>query len=304
MPDTADSPESRATHLIHDLQWAVNSREPCRRADQRLWRDNSDWFREWIATGAGLSADRAQHLWHLRQGRLGHYFEGLWQHYIEASPDWVPLLSHWPIRAPLSSEKGQRTLGEIDLIIANDTDVVHLELAVKFYLRLNRLPDIRTESTAPVDDQWVGPGLADTLGRKLRHVRQRQLPLSHHPDVRARLPRAITHRQFLMKGRFFEPADPAQPEAIPQWLTAAQWRQSEMMGTGTIHRVHRGDWLTASAGGVDCTEELAGPHWVPERPMLSLWRRAPSSEPVWRMIVPDTWPERAQRFLSEVVRHG
>ena len=66
----------------------------------------------------------------------------------------------------------ERTLGELDLIYQNSnaSEVVHLELAIKFYL-LNKGGTQLTD--------FVGPAGHDRLDLKWDRLRQHQLPLSH-----------------------------------------------------------------------------------------------------------------------------
>jgi hypothetical protein len=59
---------------------------------------------------------------------------------------------------------------EVDLLQRIEPDsLIHWEIAVKFYLALDPVG-----SPDPV--RWVGPGLRDTLGSKMRRIRERQLP--------------------------------------------------------------------------------------------------------------------------------
>jgi hypothetical protein len=64
-------------------------------------------------------------------------------------------------------QSAKRTLGELDYLIRDGDEVVHLEVAVKFYLSV----------TAGDHEYWVGPALRDRLDLKVRKLRERQLPI-------------------------------------------------------------------------------------------------------------------------------
>ncbi|MEE4660883.1 MAG: DUF1853 family protein [Halieaceae bacterium] len=103
------------------------------------------------------------------QGRLGLYYERLWQYLLHTDPD-VELIGHnIPVR-----DSG-RTVGEFDCLYRclRTGKVIHLELAVKFYLGVK------------AQDAWLGPSVRDRLDRKLEHLITRQIQLSKHPAARA-----------------------------------------------------------------------------------------------------------------------
>jgi hypothetical protein len=52
-------------------------------------------------------------------------------------------------------------------------------------------------------DYFVGPNLADTLGRKMRKILDRQLALGEHPAAQALLPEPLSAAQALVKGWLF-----------------------------------------------------------------------------------------------------
>lgn len=66
----------------------------------------------------------------------------------------------------------KETLGELDYIVQNLTtkEVVHIELACKFYLYDN---DITTTE----ESKWIGPNRKDSLYDKLEKIKSKQFPL-------------------------------------------------------------------------------------------------------------------------------
>ncbi len=67
---------------------------------------------------------------------------------------------------------GKRTIGELDFIIQEKetTDIIHLELAYKFYLLDSHISSTEKEN-------WIGPNRKDTLVEKLVKLKTKQFPL-------------------------------------------------------------------------------------------------------------------------------
>jgi hypothetical protein len=95
------------------------------------------------------------------------------------------------------------TIGEFDFLLdAGPDGVEHIEFATKFYL-------LQSGVHGDIDasfDSFVGPNLADSLGRKMRKVFDRQLQLGAHPAAQPLLPRPVTAARALVKGWLFYPA--------------------------------------------------------------------------------------------------
>lgn len=283
MTEPADSLNS----LQHDLRWAINSQEPTHLPAVLPWHDESDWFAHWLRTRCDQGADELR-LISLRTGRLGKYFEALWAAYFEAHPDWQIRLSHQPVYHQ------KRTLGELDFVVShNDGPLLHLELAVKFYLLAGEANNLA---------HWVGPNLKDSLGRKYQHLTQHQLKIGQHQDVSAMLGRAPDDHKAIIKGRFFVPASHDLPPDIPQWLT----RQDALTGSGgvSVRPLSRQQWLTGGS---------TRPWWPLEawlaimgndfQPMMVCWAAPGQNTWYWRFIVPDTWPQQARAFIEDAAHH-
>jgi hypothetical protein len=95
------------------------------------------------------------------------------------------------------------TVGEFDFLLDDGAGgAEHIEFATKFYL----LQEGVHGRLAGSFDAFVGPNLADSLGRKMRKVFDHQLALGAHPAAQAVLPRPVTSARALVKGWLFYPA--------------------------------------------------------------------------------------------------
>lgn len=166
---------------VRDLAWALLS--PPLLAGGRLplrhplaastWRQNPQQLADWLLRQerepAALLAQLAN-----GSGRLGRYYERLWQFALQAAPDVELLAANLPVR------QGGHTLGELDLLLRDAEGVHHLELAIKLYLGPER-------GAGEDADNWQGPSSDDRLGAKLEHLSRHQLPLSGSPAARSTL---------------------------------------------------------------------------------------------------------------------
>ncbi|MFL6672966.1 MAG: DUF1853 family protein [Massilia sp.] len=123
--------------------------------------------------------------------RLGLYAEKLMAFYFQEHGQ---LVAHgMQVRANRND-----TVGEFDFLLDAGPDAVeHIEFATKFYLLEG--------DAANQLDSLVGPNLADTLGKKLRKIFERQLELAAHPAAQAILPRPVARARALVKGWLFYP---------------------------------------------------------------------------------------------------
>lgn len=68
------------------------------------------------------------------------------------------------------------TIGEIDFILKNqENELIHLELVYKFYLYDHAYKNEL--------HRWIGPNRKDALYKKLAKLKEKQLPLLHHPTT-------------------------------------------------------------------------------------------------------------------------
>lgn len=123
--------------------------------------------------------------------RLGHRFERCVSTWFHHHPEWAIEAANHVVQL------GKRTAGEIDLLVERAGEVLHLELAVKFYL---------STSGSAQWDTWVGVDPVDRLDVKLDKFKT-QLALSAQPEIAAHLNQFgwdVHQRGAWMKGWFFE----------------------------------------------------------------------------------------------------
>ena len=104
--------------------------------------------------------------------RLGHKVEYFLNHFLSIECGNDLLLKNTQISA-----SPQETLGEIDAIIKVKEDIFHLEYSYKFYL-------FDGKSKEPFVNRWIGPNKKDSLNRKLKKLKENQLPLLYHKKTR------------------------------------------------------------------------------------------------------------------------
>ena len=173
------------------------------------------------------------HLHNLRSTRLGIRFESLLWFWLQDS-DYHPyrLIGH-----SIKRMQGNRTLGELDFLLLNrqSQQVEHWEVAIKFYLG----------EAGFFARNWVGLNRRDTLGRKLKHIREQQFSLEGLPNVQVDVQRAI------VKGRLFYPVQHA--ITLPGWIAPAHlnglWGYTPPPSAtqGTWQRAQRLEWFCESA---------------------------------------------------------
>jgi hypothetical protein len=177
-------------------------------------------FEVWMqrAMSAGFEGDS------LEQGpnnrRLGHRFETCVSAWFRHHPEWTLEAANHVVQL------GKRTAGEIDLLVDHAGEVLHLELAVKFYL---------STSGSARWDTWVGVDPVDRLDIKLDKFKT-QVALSTQPAVALHLKQfgwKVDERSVWMKGWFFEhfkrmaapilPTNAALNCNVGWWCHAADW---------------------------------------------------------------------------------
>ncbi|MFY0665639.1 MAG: DUF1853 family protein [Natronospirillum sp.] len=290
------SSRALCVQIRRDLLWAVSSSDRWTVEHPAFGTGDRQRVQRWIDTlndDCLLDSDLPR----LQQRRLGHYFEALWLFYLERQHTWQLQLANQVVFDIAPNDK--RTIGEIDFVLLHPaTDhLLHLEIAVKFYLAVPYQHEMI----------WVGPSLQDNLQRKLVHLEQHQLPLGQHPDIIARLGRRPDEHRALIKGRGFWPSstaiDDTPNDREPRdgaWLCVTDAIKS-LLG----HRIavlHRREWLAGPAQ----------PHWQTVTPdiLISLAGRAPvqiwlepdpsrSNAPEAMFIVPDDWLARAIEYIDE-----
>ena len=192
-PDLCTNPVAR------DLWWVASSTPMMTDVERlpQLSAERQDLLRDHVLPAVraleAMSTEDALAAVGATGWRVGHYFEALVGHWIQALPGWTLLAANHPVR----HEK--QTLGAYDFILRNsEGQVEHWEVAVKFYLRRDLGSEWRS---------WVGPNQRDRLDKKVNRMRDHQLVLSRREVGLAALePLGVSeiHRRVaLLKGCFF-----------------------------------------------------------------------------------------------------
>jgi hypothetical protein len=227
--------------------------------------------------------------------RLGLYAEQLMAFYFAEQGR---LLAHGlQVRAGAN-----RTVGEFDFLLDDGAGgAIHIEFATKFYL-------LREGAVGADFDGFAGPNLADSLGRKMRKVFERQLALGVHPASQDVLPRPVTQARALVKGWLFYPSGQWQGQAgIGPDHCRGFWCALNEVGLLAADRflvLPRLQWLapfraqsaTWMLDRAQLKEELAAQFEETGSPVLvALVREEPGAivEYARGFIVPDDWRERA-----------
>lgn len=330
MPPATPPLLDRCHHpLVRDLAWLllapdlIDTPWPGRPGRKALGLDDDVRLGAWLDDLEAWPGELERCLGETLTGRMGLYYERLWQFLLAAAPD-TELLAH-----NLRIYRGRQTLGELDLLYCRrgETDLVHLEVAIKYYLGLREGP-----GEAHDQARWIGPGGADSLAGKREHLHRHQLRLTELPETRLalcdtlgealaraavggeRLP--VIHRRMAMPGVLFYPwpGDPEQRHPGQRPLPPPREANPvHLRGTWLCWRAWRDyrDGLPAGTHGA----WLHKPHWLalprPERllPLGELERqlvhhfRTPASpvqialwqaELGWRrlFVVADDWPRQ------------
>jgi len=185
--------------------------------------------------------------------RLGAHFEALWRFFLDRHSFYRVLAANFQVN------DGTRTLGSLDFLIEDSHRnlIVHLELAVKFYLYCPNLP-------GPSLTQWIGPNPDDSLGAKFFHLIHHQLPLSTRVEsqraLRAKGLPLPDCRIAIIKGYLFSPLTDCSPTLQP-------------VNPGHL----RGSWLSIDGcAGLDAMlpgaqwDVLDKSQWLDPQPALAL----------------------------------
>ncbi|MDY7117521.1 DUF1853 family protein [Halomonas sp. SSL-5] len=316
MPTDALPLLDRCHHpLVRDLAWVLLAPDLIRlpwtgrpgRATLGLADDER--AARWLDTLEAWPQPLERYIGNSLMGRMGLYHERLWQFLLAWAPG-TELLAH-----NLRIMSGKLTLGELDLLYRETRDeaIIHLEVAIKFYLGLAEGPG-EPDSQA----RWIGPGGADSLAGKREHLHRHQLRLTDLPEtrnaIRAKLGShrhgadglASLERQVAIPGVLFAPwQQPLPPprEATPDhlrghWLAWRDWnRFLDTLPPGThgawLHKPH---WLALPRPEYllrlrDLEAQLVDHFRIPAAPVqIALWH----PDAGWHrlFLVADDWPRQ------------
>ncbi|BDA79966.1 hypothetical protein LPTSP3_g28960 [Leptospira kobayashii] len=156
--------------LLLDLLWALDSRYLIQHAsnfpDAKRESLRSDLIPN-LTNGNGSNLANLEFFPILESGRLGRYFESLLEFIFLQSNHVQVLGKNVPIR------NSERTLGEFDFLLKWEEENIHLEVALKFYLKLKKEPNLSS---------YIGPSGVDRLDLKLAKLLDNQMALSQRSE--------------------------------------------------------------------------------------------------------------------------
>lgn len=273
--------EDDIQRVRRDLHWLLEA-EPLLRASPLQWRPSSAFSRTLVEN---IPTPTLLLLVQLRERTLGAYFEGLAKALFEASPDFTILAHNRIIQGT------DRTLGELDLLLMDHCHdrILHLELALKFYLQLHP-----AEGSSADDRLWIGSGQRDFLAIKHERLLNHQLRLPELVLKRGIWPADLpTPDQSLgwVTGRLFYPNNTSMtptPIVTAQadsgyWLTLSEFERQSFQGQW----VNKNGWLAPFVQGVTP---------VLKHPLPGQFLGEPEPGGPWRhwFVVPDDWPASAR----------
>ncbi|MGQ7249610.1 DUF1853 family protein [Halomonas sp. V046] len=255
--------------LVRDLAWLVDApdlvatRWAGRPSRADLGLGDGERLRRWLEAIAAAPGRLETLIGDTAFTRLGQYHERLWQYLLDSAPGTALLANNVRI------QQERRTLGELDILYRqrDSGDIVHLEVAIKFYLGLETGPGAADDAT-----RWIGPGGLDSLALKAGHVSHHQLPLMHTAAAQQALATALSQP---LKPPESEPASaalsrPPRSQLAMPGLLFYPWRDElppPAIGHANAYHGLWCRWSDWSALCASCPELrfgtcLAKPHWL------------------------------------------
>lgn len=229
--------------IVRDLAWVIASPPLISGIKDNInWLDHKKCTEEFNAClNTLIELDKNPtplivHIDSLKSKRLGYRFEAFISYWLQISPNFELLAQNIQII------ENKRTLGEVDFIIKDKhtLKVIHLEVAVKFYL-----------GTEPFEDsfRWFGTNTQDQLGRKQQHLTNHQTQLSlKHPEL---LKFDIDERYCLLKGRLFYPFGlNAPPKTVidnhlrGRWIKQCDIQNKVSLRNKDLFQLTKHEWLS------------------------------------------------------------
>ncbi len=176
------------------------------------------------------------YLANLKNKKLGSVFEGLVSFWLSISPNYQEKLHNIQII------EDKHTYGEIDFIIeeVSTGKIIHLEVAVKFYL-----------GSEPYTDayRWFGTTTFDQLGKKIDHLKshQTQLTRKYPKQLKRYFAQTIDESHCFVKGRLFYPIDsdisPQKIELADNHLRGCWSYVDDYETSGQLIKINKSHWL-------------------------------------------------------------
>lgn len=256
---------------------------------------DSLWLRQFIdrlAQHKLALSDVAAHFRQPASSRLGLYVEQLWQALIDAHPDYQLISNNTQVTGP------QGTIGAFDFLLTHlpSQQVEHWELACKFYLAVNSAVNASKQV-------WLGPNLNDDWPSKRKKLIDKQIRLAERPEAQPVLAKLgihqVTTKRILAQGLVFKPQPAASSPQDLTWYTASHWQQ--ISDVQDWQQQTKLDWLTPKFHLDDSKRELLSLATLTKPVFIAAPATQPDGSVVRCFVVPDDWPETAQKKAAEVI---
>jgi len=248
--------------LVRDLAWVISSPPLVSgNINNTHWWSSSDCTSEYQdCLPALIVLDKnpeplITNINNIKAKGLGHRFEALVAYWIKLSPNFDLLDNNIQIIVE------GKTFGEIDFIIQDirSKKIIHLEVAVKFYL-----------GSPPYHNAfyWYGTNTKDQLGKKIKHLKEKQTQLATiHKSFLKNRGFEINEKHCLLKGRLFYPlAIDKAPNGVNSDHLRARWIQHKAKPNNALYYpLDKPNWL-ATLYHDDIHDDLLEPN-----PKASEW---------------------------------
>lgn len=187
-----------ASQVLRDIDWLIDS--------PSLISQPNSLQQTFQRKRSGLSVDLIrEHFTEPPPHRVGQYSERLVHFWL------THVMNFQVVQRNYQVKDGKRTRGELDFIFrTTDGELIHWELAVKFYLFCGH--------TTCHDSHYIGPNTNDTFERKIDRLLKQQLPLG--AEVFSELDRS----EPFVKGRIFYHPNESNPPKAPSTLATDHLR--------------------------------------------------------------------------------
>ncbi len=288
--------------FVQDLAWVIFSPSLVLPQHDHLAIDQSLWG--FPATRALLlekltRLNSEAELTAIHQGRLGKYFESLLSFALQQ----LKLSPFSLVAKNIQLSNGKRTLGEIDFLLKGQDTYLHLETAVKFYLRPKGADAGQLEN-------WIGPNAQDRLDKKYHHLRDKQLRLLKSKAAQSALVAKLpfmteqeiqkTEARYYLKGMLFthwtEQAvvpNKLNPQLLfGHWLYQSEFYQLQKNGGADFTPLTKLQWLGGNTLGGNSTESTKAIKSSQDVSLPAMFMRKQHQNAINQrlIVVPDYWP--------------
>lgn len=153
--------------------------------------------------------------------KLGHLYEDALEHILRSNPHVTDLHCGVQVFAD-----GGRTIGEFDYLFRYRGEIIHLELAVKFYCAVHAHVSEKLDNNQL---RWYGPDARDHWDRKHQRMLSHQLEIAQTEEGKDSMEKLLGSREsttkHLIYGRLFDPINTELSEAadVSQTASRGKW---------------------------------------------------------------------------------